>query len=60
MKKQIVLDEEDVRQTIANVYNVEKDKVNLEIVIVTEGCGVGEHLVKRTKVTVEVPMVERR
>lgn len=60
MKKQIVLDEEDVRQTIANAYNVDKDKVGLEIVIVTEGCGVGEHLVKRTKVTVEVPMNDQR
>ena len=60
MKKQIVLDEEDVRQTIANAYNVDKDKVSLEIVIVTEGCGVSEHLVKRTKVTVEVPMNDQR
>lgn len=60
MKMQIVLDEEDVRQTIANAYNVEKDNVSLEIVTVTEGCGVGERLVKRTKATVEVPMVEQR
>ena len=60
MKKQIVLNEDDIRQTIANSFNVDKDKVTIEHHMEMEGQGMGEHLVPVFKVTVEVPMVDQR
>ena len=37
MKKQIVLNEDDIRQTIANSFNVEKDKVKLDWELTSPG-----------------------
>ena len=54
MKKQIVLNEDDIRQTIANSFNVDKDKVKLD----------WEISPPNTKpvwiATVEVPMNDQR
>ena len=60
MKKQIVLNQEDIRQTIANSFSVGKDKVTLEHHMEMEGQGMGEHLVPVFKATVEVPMNDQR
>ena len=60
MKKQIVLNEDDIRQTIANSFNVDKDKVTMNNYMKTEGQGLGEHLVPVFTVTIEVPMNDQR
>ena len=60
MKKQIVLNEDDIRQTIANSFDTDKDKVTIEHQMETEGYGLSEHLVPVFTVTIEVPMNDQR
>lgn len=60
MKKQICLTQDEIRQIIADAFNVDNDKVYLEPYKDLEGYGTGEHYVAKVKATVEVPMNEQR
>lgn len=60
MKKQVILTFSDIRQIIANSFNVSTDKVDLECFTESEGYGLTEHEVPRVKATVEIPMNEGR
>ena len=60
MKKQIVLTDDDIRQTLANSFNVDKKNVSLETYTDIVGYGMGESSAVRVKATVEVPMNEGR
>lgn len=60
MKKQICLTQDDIQQTIANAFNVDNDKVYIEIYKSLEGYGTGEQYVTKVKATVEVPMYDQR
>jgi len=60
MKKQVLLTDEDILQTIANSFNVSKDAVRLETYKDTVGCGQGERDIFRTRATVELPMNDGR
>lgn len=60
MKKQVILDCGDVQQIIANSFNVDTNKVDIDLYTDIEGYGVNECHVARMKVTVEVPMVDQR
>ncbi len=60
MKKQIVLNQDDIRQTIANSLSVGKDKVILEHTYETEGQGMGERMVPVLIAIVEIPMNDQR
>lgn len=53
MKKIIRLDEDDIIQIIANSFNVDQDKVDLEIVTNWEGYGPMEKQVHRARVTIK-------
>lgn len=53
MEKIIRLDEYDIIQIIANSFNVDQDKVDLEIVTNWEGYGPIEKQVRRVKVTIK-------
>ena len=59
MKKQIVLNQEDIRQTIANSFNVDKDKVEID----WDVSKIKDHVSSEflaIKATVEVPMNDQR
>ena len=56
MKKQIVLNEDDIRKTIANSFNVDKDSVTFTFYERTINYQPKDHF----KVTVEVPMNDQR
>ena len=60
MKKQIVLTQDDIRQTLANSFNVDKSKVTIEHFMEVEGQGMGELLVPVFKAIIEVPMNDQR
>lgn len=60
MKKQIVLSREDIQQALANSFNVDTDRVQIECFMDVEGLGPGERLAPQVKATIEVPMVDRR
>lgn len=60
MKKQVILSDEDIVQTIANSFNVDKAKVKLETYKDTAGYGQNEKTIYRTRATVEVPMNDQR
>lgn len=60
MKKQVILSDEDIVQTIANSFNVDKAKVTLETYKDTVGYGQNEKTIYRTRATVEVPMNDQR
>ena len=60
MKKQVILSDEDIVQTIANSFNVDKAKVTLETYKDTIGYGQNEKTIYRTRATVEVPMNDQR
>ena len=58
MKKQFVLDEDDIRQTIANSFNVDKAKVNIERRYEEEI--VEFEVAEKVYAIVEVPMNDQR
>lgn len=58
MKKQIVLDEDDIRQTIANSFNVDKAKVNIERRYEDDPVEFG--VSEKVYAIVEVPMNDQR
>lgn len=60
MKKQVILDCDDVKQIIANSFNVDTNKVGICIYTDIEGYGMNECHVAKLNVTVEVPMVAQR
>ena len=60
MIKQIILDESDIQQAIANAFCVDKKAVTIEAFKDLEGFGQAEHPVTRVKATIEVPMNEQR
>ena len=60
MKKQIVLTKDDIKQTLANSFNVDMDKVHIECFMDVEGYGQGEVLAPNVRATVEVPMNDQR
>ena len=60
MKKQIVLSQEDIRQELANSFNVDKDKVELDWKIGTKDDGSFPRTVVTWIATVEVPMNDQR
>ena len=60
MKKQVVLDKSDIRQQLANIFNVDTDKVQIECFMDVEGYGPGEQLAPNVRATIEVPMVDQR
>ena len=60
MKKQVILTSDDIKQIIANSFNVSTDSVDLQCFTEWEGYGTNEHQVPRVKATVEVPMNESR
>ena len=55
MKKQIILDDDDIRRIIAESFSVEKESVELQPLIRLEGYGPSEHYVERVKATVHLP-----
>jgi len=54
MKHLIFLDENDIREFIAERFSVNIEKVTVTPYITTEGHGMGEHDVAKVKVSVEV------
>ena len=60
MIKHIVLNEDDIRQVIANSFSVDKAKVYLITFTETKGYGMGEHTVTSVKAHVDVPVNEQR
>ena len=58
MKKQVVLNEDDIRQTIANSFNVDKAKVNIERRYEEDTVEFG--VAEKVYVIVEVPMNDQR
>ena len=60
MKKQVILDSDDVKQIVANSFNVDTNKVGIYMYTDIEGHGVNECHVSKLNVTVEVPMVDQR
>lgn len=60
MTKQIVLNEDDIRQVIANSFSVDKGKVYLITFTETKGYGTGEHTVTSVKANVDIPMNDQR
>ena len=58
MKKQFVLDENDIRQTIANSFNVDKAKVNIERRYEEDTVEFG--VAEKVYAIVEVPMNDQR
>lgn len=60
VQKQILLDEEDIKQVIANSYDVGLNKVSIETYVDVEGYGLGEHYVTKVRATVETPMNDAR
>ena len=60
MKKQVILNKEDIRQCIADAYFVDKNKVDVETFMDIEGYGPNEHEVANVKATVELPMNDQR
>ena len=55
MKKQIILDDDDIRRIIAESFSVEKESVELQPQIRLEGYGPSEHYAERVKATVHLP-----
>ena len=55
MKKQIILDDDDIRRIIAESFSVEKESVELQPQIRLEGYGLSEHYSERVKATVHLP-----
>lgn len=53
MKRQIVLDQEDIQQALANAYNTDIKNVRIEVIIEFEGIGRGEHPVHKAKATID-------
>ena len=60
MKKQIILDQGDIEQIIANSFSVDISNVLVETYTEIEGYGKGECYVARVKAKVEVPMNDQR
>ena len=60
MKKQVVLEPDDVRQTIANSFNVGLKDVEVKTKTVTCGFGAFEHDEPTFEVVVTLPMNETR
>ena len=60
MKKQICLTQDDIQQVIANAFNVDNDKVYIELYKDLEGYGTSECYVAKVRAIVEVPMNEQR
>jgi len=58
MKKQFVLDEQDIIQTISNSFSVDTDKVHIDRRYEEDGESFG--LKEKIIVTVEVPMNDQR
>ena len=60
VQQQILLDEEDIKQVIANSYDVDLNNVSLEIYVGVEGYGLGERYAYKVKATVDTPMNDAR
>ena len=60
MKKAVMLNDEDILQTIANSFNVDKAKVTLETYKDTVGYGQNERTIYKTRAIVELPMNDQR
>ena len=58
MKKQFVLDEQDIIQTISNSFSVDSDKVHIDRRYEEDGESFG--LKEKIIVTVEVPINDQR
>ena len=56
MKKQVILEEEDIAQIIAEKFSVERGNVLIEMVQNIEGYGRGEWISKKARATVQVPL----
>ena len=60
MKKQVILQENDIVQTIANSFSVDTKDVMLRHYKETIGYGYSEKDVDRVEITVNLPMNDRR
>ena len=60
MKKQVILNYDDIKKIIADSFNISIDNVNLECFTEWEGYGPYEHRVPKVKATVEMPINEGR
>lgn len=60
MRKQLILEEEDIITEIAKAYAVDKDNVSIERYTDTVGYGMAESEVHKIQVVVEFPVNDQR
>lgn len=60
MKKQVIMTEDDILQTIANSFSTDVKNVSIRHFNETVGYGYSEEDIDRVEVTVDLPMVEQR
>ena len=60
MKKQVIMTEADILQTIANSFDTDVKNVNIRHYKETVGYGLSEKEIDRVEVTVNLPMAEQR
>lgn len=60
MRKQLILEEEDIITEIANAYAVNKDSVSIERYTDTVGYGMMESDVHKVRVVVNFPVNDQR
>lgn len=60
MKKQVIMTEADILQTIANSFSTDVENVSIRHYKETIGYGYSEEDIDRVEVTVDLPMVEQR
>jgi len=60
MKKQVIMTEDDILQTIANSFSTDVKNVSIRHFKETVGYGYSEEDIDRVEVTVDLPMIEQR
>ena len=59
MKKQVILSESDIIQTVANSFSVDKNSVSLQHYKDTIGYGYSEETIDRVEITINLPVNEK-